>query len=287
MEFDNVPVPEGINVSRRSPVFDLFLLSAATLLLLAGLAAAALLLGSTLARHMPVSWENALASGVATALAKDERAGDREVTDALQRLADRLTAAAALPEGMRVTVHYLDDKQVNAMATLGGHVFVFRGLIERMPNENALAMVLAHEIGHVANRDAVAGLGGVVLMQLGLAVLFGSSPGDLEQLVYGQSALLLKSFGRDAERRADHWGLAALAATYGHLEGASTIFEIFRQQGREPPEILSTHPLSEDRLAAIERRAAEHGWPIRGATRPLAPPLARLVERAAKKQAAE
>lgn len=287
MEFDNVPVPEGINVSRHSPVFELFLLSTASLLLLAGLAAAALLLGSTLARHMPVSWENALASGVAAELAKEESADDRQVRAALQHLADRLTATAALPDGMRVTVHYLDEKAVNAMATLGGHVFIFRGLIERMPNENALAMVIGHEIGHVASRDPVAGLGGAVLMQLLLAVILGNSPGDLEQLVYGQSALLLNSFGRDAERRADDWGLTALAAAYGHLQGAGTVFEIFQQQGREPPEILSNHPLSRDRLTAIGRRAAEHGWPLTGATRPLAPPLARLAERAAKKPAAE
>ena len=64
MKFRNVKVPEGINVSRHSPLADFFILSGGVVVVFGGLAIAALFLGAALARHMPVSWENALASAV-------------------------------------------------------------------------------------------------------------------------------------------------------------------------------------------------------------------------------
>ena len=45
-----------------------------------------------------------------------------------------------------MTVHAVQDPTVNAFATLGGHVFVFTGLVDSLDSENGLAMVLAHEL---------------------------------------------------------------------------------------------------------------------------------------------
>ena len=55
-------------------------------------------------------------------------------------------------------MHYDDDADVNAFATLGGHIVVYPGLLEAVPDENALAMVLAHEIAHVRHRHPIVGL---------------------------------------------------------------------------------------------------------------------------------
>jgi predicted Zn-dependent protease len=285
MKFRNVKVPEGINVSRHSPLADLFLLSGGVVVVFGGLAIAALFLGAALARHMPVSWENALAAAVlddaALSVGEDEDREEDEVAAALQALADRLAARIDLPEGLGVTVHYLEDDQVNAFATLGGHVFFFRGLLQHMPDENALAMVVAHEIAHVANRDPAAALGGTVLLQLVLGVAVGSSPESLEGLIYGPNALLLRGFSRDAERLADRKALAAVAALYGHAAGAATIFEVFLDEADrtgtgEPPEFLSTHPLSAERIGALNALARQRGWALEGTLTPLPPALAQL-----------
>lgn len=64
----------------------------------------------------------------------------------LRALAAKLAAVMSLPPGMDVTVHYADEKAVNAMATLGGNVVFYRGLLERLDSEDAVATVLAHEI---------------------------------------------------------------------------------------------------------------------------------------------
>lgn len=284
MKFRNVKVPEGINVSRHNPFGDLAILSAGAAAVFAVLAVALWYLGGALARYMPVSWENALAD---TVIGENvEWAGDAGTAAAtgveaeLQSLAGRLAAHMDLPEDMRLRVHYIDSEIVNAAAWLGGHVFVFRGLIERMPDENALAMVMGHEIAHAANRDAAGNLGGVLLLELALGLVLGSAPAPLEQIAFGPNALILLRFSRDAERRADADALAALAGLYGHTAGSGTLFEMFlemaSEQGGTAPELLSSHPLSENRIARLKRTAQERGWRLEGPATPLAPALAAL-----------
>lgn len=275
MKYKNVKVPEGINVSRHSPVADFFILSSGIVVCFVALAAGLLFLGAALARHAPVSWENAVAAVLFEQQEPVLDSRTAQITEELQALADRLSAHIDLPEGLSVTVHYLDDDQINAFATLGGHVFIARGLLERMPNENALAMVMAHEIAHVAHRDPAAALGGVVLLQLLLAVTLDSAPTSLEQLITGPNALLLSGFSRDTERQADSAGLRAVAALYGHVAEAGRIFEVFLGQP-EPPELLSTHPLSQDRIDRIRAAATAQGWALEGTITPPTPAIAEL-----------
>jgi predicted Zn-dependent protease len=281
MRFKNVKVPEGINVSRHSPLADLFILSGGAVLLFGALGLAALLLGGALARHLPVSWESSLADAVIGGLEPLDDETDSQIAAELQTLAGRLEANMALPEGLQITVHYLDSKEVNAFATLGGHVFLFRGLIERMASENTLAMVLAHEIAHAANRDPAAAMGGALLLQLVLAATLGSAPDSLEGLILGPNALLALGFSREAERDADRDALFAIVALYGHTAGAAEIFEIFLEEAAgagaaEPPALLSTHPLSAERIADIRAMAREHGWALDGEATPLPPAIAKL-----------
>src|SRR4030042_5526621 len=49
----------------------------------------------------------------------------------------------------------LDTQEINAFACPGGIIFVTRGLIQTCQNEDQLAAVLAHEVGHVANKDGI------------------------------------------------------------------------------------------------------------------------------------
>jgi predicted Zn-dependent protease len=279
MKIRNPKVPEGINVSRHRPLPDLFVLAAGTVALFGAIGLAALLIGSYAGRYMPVSWENAMAAAVFESEAMEETAADdREIEAALQALADRLAANMDLPEDLRITVHYSDDEEINAFATLGGHVFVLRGLIERMPDENALAMVMGHEIAHAGNRDIMANLGGALLVQLVLGAVVGMSPETADGLIWGPNALLLRRFGRDAERAADRDGLAAVAATYGHVAGADAFFrllldEIGADLPQEPPEFLSTHPLTAGRIEDMGKLARERGWALEGTATPLPRPL--------------
>ena len=282
MKFENPKVPEGINVSRHSGLYEFFLLSLGTLLLFAALGLTALYLGSLLGRHAPVAWENAVARVVLGDRAKPSDAESDPIEAELQDLSERLARQIGLPDGLTIKAHYLDDDMINAFATVGGHIFIARGLIERMRNENALAMVVAHEVAHIAHRDPAAALGGGLLMQILLSVATSATTDVPEDLIFGPNALLLNSVSREVEREADAAALAALAAIYGHVGGASTFFEIVRDLP-QPPELLSSHPLTKERIDVIDRTARERDWPRLGDPTPLSPALARLAQSAADK----
>ncbi len=198
---------------------------------------------------------------------------DSDTTRYLQSLADRLAEAQQLPEEMTITVHYIADDTVNAFATLGGHVFFFRGLLESVPNENALAMVMAHEIAHIKHRHPIKSLGRAVVVGTATAVVSSAVGGNIASQVLGNTGLLTAlKFNREQEEESDETALAAVARLYGHVGGSDTLFEVLKkahEHEAQPPEFFSSHPLTNNRMDNIAVLAQEQGWPLTGALTPL------------------
>ena len=228
----------------------------------------------TIAAHVPFAAEQRFVRPYEPLIGRafaDER-GDPDVGRRLQALADELRAVMKTAPDIEVRVHYLDGDEINAFATLGGHVVVFRGLLEALPDENSLAMVLAHEIAHVAHRDPAAGLGrGLALeLLLGFVTGGGTSAGDVAELLGGSGLAL---FGREQERAADLAALHALARRYGHVGGYRDFLEIARKMEREggaPVGWLASHPASAERLRLLDAARRASGYSVG----PTAPPLA-------------
>ncbi len=223
-----------------------------------------------LAGYIPFSYEQSLTER----FAEDENADHEPVRQRLQTLADELSLLMELPEGMTVTIHYVDEDTVNAFATLGGHIVIYRGLLEATPNENALAMVVAHEIAHVKHRDPIVALGRTVLIGTALAVFAGVSGNDIAGRVLGDAGLLTSlHFSRQQESEADHAALTALARRYGHVSGSTFIFEKFladeSKSSYQMPALFGTHPTNRERIDQIRRWGEENGWPSEGETTPL------------------
>ena len=155
---------------------------------------------------------------------------------------------------MRITVHYADDDMVNAYATLGGHVVFFRGLLEKLPNENALAMVMAHEIAHIKHRHPIRSLGSGVVIGL-TASMISSSLGDtiISQFIGTTGTLTNFKFSREHETEADITAIDSVKALYGHLNGANDLFYILKKQESNniTPDFFSTHPDTASRIQRI------------------------------------
>lgn len=234
------------------------------------------LLAGWLVQFIPFSAEQRIAHAVLEQLpAASQGERHRQIEEYLQGLADRLVASAPLPAGMSIEVHYVDDDTVNAAATIGGHVLLFRGLLEKLPSENALAMVMAHEIAHVRHRDPIMSLGRGVVATTALAALTGFSDSAISGWVLNFSGdLTLLKFSRDQERAADRDGLRALYHTYGHTAGSDQLFYVLGRAGEESQQwagFLSTHPLSERRIAGMVELAKQHGWAQNGPLTELPP----------------
>lgn len=265
MDYQNRQPPEGVNVSAAHPLVALLWMLTAVAVVIVVLVVALSSLAQKFLPLVPFSVERAIAERVATPLWESQAVAPRHsrVEMYLQALAERLVAAQPLPEGMAIEVHYADDDRVNAFATLGGHIVICRGLLEKLPDENALAMVMGHEIGHVRLRHPLLAAGRGLVVSLALATLAGASDGTLTTLGLNLSGdLVLRKYGREQERAADALALQGVVSLYGHAGGSTSLFRVLAAQhkGVALPAWLSSHPVTADRIAAVEQMARSAGW---------------------------
>lgn len=277
MRYENPELPEGINNSDTRPFATFLRLSGALLLLCAVLGGTLVLLADRLVPLVPFRYEKAVAEG---AVVRDP--ADAPIENYLQELAGRLARAQQLPPDITVQVHYSGGAMVNAFATLGGHVVIYQGLLETVPDENALAMVLAHEIAHVQHRHPIASAGRAAALGFALMLIGADSGAGVVQSAVSQGgALTMLSFSRSQESEADATALEAVYRTYGHVGGADAFFRAMlkRAGAASPPAFLSSHPLTPGRIEALAAHAAQHGWKADGARTPLPPAVRAEIER--------
>jgi beta-barrel assembly-enhancing protease len=172
--------------------------------------------------------------------------------DAVQTLGKRLTQDSQY----RYRFHVVDDAAINAFAIPGGIIVVHTGLIAATRRPEELAGVLAHEVQHVEQRHSLHAL----IKDLGLRGLWLMLSGDIGSGLVGQAAFELTSlrFSRAAESEADAKGFDELLKARIDPSGMGDFFTTMAKEagGVAPPPLLSTHPASENREAAMRAREA-------------------------------
>lgn len=177
---------------------------------------------------------------------------------AFVKLVTAVREAAGLDTSVQSGV--LSSTIPNAIALPGGKVYLFKGLLAKAENPDEIAGVLAHELGHLKHRDSMRGLihnGGTSFL---IGLLFGDITGS-SALIFGSRTLITSSHSREAETNAD-----SFAAEIMHRLGrpAKPMGELLlRITGKEGKglSIISSHPLSEDRLARMSAQDKEAAGP--------------------------
>ncbi|MFC3107243.1 M48 family metalloprotease [Undibacterium arcticum] len=162
------------------------------------------------------------------------------------------------------------DPALNAFALPGGFIAVHSGLILAAQTESELASVMAHEIGHVAQRHIARMLGKrhqdalIPLASAVLAILSAraNNGGDAPMAILagGQGLALQRqlNFSRDAEREADRVGFQILGEAGFDTSGMVAFFGRLQTAARSysdaVPPFLLTHPLTTERIADIQAR---------------------------------
>ncbi|KAH1723022.1 hypothetical protein KXX25_009431 [Aspergillus fumigatus] len=159
-------------------------------------------------------------------------------------------------EGADWRVHVIkDDGMVNAFVLPGGKVFVYTGILPICKDEDGLAAVLGHEIAHVvAHHPAermsnnILKVGAVLLISM-LFDISGQIPSLLLNLMYSLPN------SRTQEAEADNIGLMMMSKACFNPEAAVGLWARMQKAEQEaPPQFLSTHPSSYNRMEAIR------GW---------------------------
>lgn len=179
--------------------------------------------------------------------------GDRRLQAYINDIGQRLAQSSARPD-IPYTFQVVDDKAINAFATMGGFVYINTGLIYAAENEAELASVIAHEIAHIADRHAVTRMRDMALSQ-GLMSATGMRESQMVQMAVQLGVNLPMS--REDELAADNAGLRNLINAGYAPEGMVSFMKKLQQQGNAAPEFLSSHPLTQNRVVALQRSIPE------------------------------
>lgn len=191
----------------------------------------------------------------------DKRCDNAAGQAAFEKLVGALRQSAGLDNSVQSGV--LATPIPNAFALPGGKVFLFDGLLAKAESADEVAGVLAHELGHLRHRDSMRELihnGGTSFL---IGLLFGDITGS-GALIFASRTLVTSSYSRDAETNADSFAIETMhrlgrpAKPMGEL-----MVRVTGKEGGKGLSIVSSHPLSEDRLARMGK--ADAGSTLNGA----------------------
>lgn len=173
----------------------------------------------------------------------------------VQRIGRRVAGVCGRPD-LPFEFHVVDTPDINAFCLPGGFVYVFRGLLQGVPNDDALAFIIGHEIAHAVHRHALRQFEKSQIVRIVTAPLtgaIGTFGRDVVRVVVG------RHFSRDDEREADQEGLLyATRAGFDAQGGVRAMETLLQLVGTSRhPEFLSDHPDTRRRKEALEALARE------------------------------
>jgi len=243
--------------------------------IIAGVILALLFIGCTKApitgrsQFIMVSPQQELALGYQSAkevLAKEKISTDPQKNAMVKRIGKRIAqiASSQYPTARNFAWEFFvidNDKEANAFCLPGGKVFVYTGIFKYAANDDELAAVMGHEIGHALARHGAERMSSGQLAQMTGQILGSVMQGRGNPQ---NTAMVMQAFGigtqlgimlphsRTQEYEADHIGLVLAAKAGYNPNAALTFWEKFGSSGKTPPEYLSTHPAPANRIAQIK-----------------------------------
>jgi predicted Zn-dependent protease len=212
-------------------------------------------------QHISISTEDEIAIGLQTAPEMAQQHGGLYPDQNYQQFVDMVgqklvTNSVAKQTNYQYDFHLLKDSQtINAFALPGGQIFITYALFSKLENEDQLAGVLGHEIGHVVGRHSAERMA-----KQGLTETFvsGVAVGFDPNTAQGAAAIanvINMSYGRDDELESDELGVRFMIdAGYNPIELIG-VMEILKAAAgpNKTPERMSTHPDPENRIEKIKQ----------------------------------
>ena len=163
----------------------------------------------------------------------------------------------------------IDNKKVrNAWCMPGGKIAVYTGMLDVTKNTNGLAAVMGHEIAHAVAKHSVERASRGTLLNVGTRIIDIASGGVLSDInrTTGQNTVgllaqlgILNPFNRKQESEADYLGMIFSSLSGYDIRETVKIWERMKElnKGKEPPEFMSTHPSSDNRIRDLNEKMNE------------------------------
>lgn len=195
---------------------------------------------------------------------------DKKQLERVRNISNRLIAKVGVfrpdAEKWNWEVNVEKNDQLNAYCMPGGKIMVYSGLIEKLnTTDDELAAVIGHEIAHALREHGRERMSQAYVQQFGLQALAamlskGTSAAagnvSMQAASMGSQLFFALPNGREQERESDKIGLELAARAGYNPDAAVTLWQkMDAQGGAKPPEFLSTHPASENRIAELRALA--------------------------------
>jgi len=191
---------------------------------------------------------------------------DPELTAYVNRVGKRIARLSDRPK-LPYQFGVVNSKAFNAFACGGGYIYVTKGLLKEVGNdEEMLAAVLSHEIGHTAARHVAKKIEKNMGYDILSSVLFGSGKQGVKEykkLVQTVTFLVFQGFSREAEFQADRLGtIYMLYANYDPW-GMVRVLEHIEKKRKEPDALqrmtifMQSHPLPSDRIREVKKTISQ------------------------------
>ena len=160
----------------------------------------------------------------------------------------------------------IKDSQINAFCMPGGKIVVYEGLLSVARTPDELAVVLGHEIAHAVAKHSNERMSQQILTQYGIALISSAlseksvAVRDLATTVFGLGAKvgMMLPYSRKHEYEADYMGIVFMELAGYDSDSSVTFWKNMAELGESSvPEILSTHPSDDKRIANLELKIAE------------------------------
>ncbi len=195
----------------------------------------------------------------------------------VKRVGERITAAvnryyagknvSNVLNGYKWEYNLVNDAAVNAWCMPGGKIVVYTGLLPVTMNENALAVVMGHEVSHALLQHGNQRMSGSMLQQFGgitLALALSTKPAQTQELFLqaygiGSEVGVMLPFSRKHELEADRYGLIWAAMAGYDPEEALAFWDRMEKAsgGQQVPDFLRTHPTDAVRKEKIKASLPE------------------------------
>ena len=162
----------------------------------------------------------------------------------------------------------IEKKVRNAWCMPGGKIAVYTGILDATKNTDGLAAVMGHEIAHAVAKHSVERASRATLVNTGTQLIDIFSGGKISQVnrTTGMNTVglitqlgLLNPFNRKQESEADYLGMIFSSLSGYDIRETVKIWERMKalNKGKEPPEFMSTHPSSDNRIKDLNDKMNE------------------------------
>lgn len=248
------------NAPKSSPLKEFFTLAGGLLLITVVLFVVLGWVSELIVPHISTDLEKKLGSTIASQFEDDKLLESDDDALRVKRLLDRLLKYAPRKE-YEFFIWVINTEEVNAVALPGGQIIIFKGLLEKIENDNELLFVIAHELGHFYNRDHLRGLGRGLTLAVLSTIILGQDSG-LSSLFTGTLTTVDRKFSQEQESNADKFALELLHKTTGSIKGAMSFFEKI-DRDEQLSEILyffTTHPSPKNRIKFIQQEIEKQNY---------------------------